>query len=90
MQSEGVVRNIIATKNFGFIFHGRDEYFFHRADFKGHWDDLLHDFGLGKRIKVQFLAQKTIKGLRAYEVSRLDWPNQSSPEIQPEVNADSL
>jgi hypothetical protein len=47
MRLEGEIKNVIRAKNFGFILHKGNEYFFHRDDFVGHWDDLLKDFEIG-------------------------------------------
>jgi len=60
-------------KNFGFIecAQGRD-YFFHREDFNGFWNDLLTDFRKGKAVLVEFTSEETAKGLRAKEVRRTD------------------
>lgn len=90
MQVEGVVKNLIRAKNFGFIMHNSDEFFFHRDDFNGHWHDLAHDFEAGQQIKVQFTPQHTVKGPRANEVSRLDHPNQASVESKSSIDPDSL
>ena len=74
----GTVKNITARKAFGFIM-GEDgkEYFFHKDDFNGFWDDLESDHNNKIKIKVQFEPSKGLKGPRAANVSRLDWPNQS-------------
>jgi len=57
---------------------GIDEYFFHRDDFQGHWDDLCTDFDGGGQIEVTFEPDSTTKGLRARNVSRIDYPNQAA------------
>lgn len=67
----GIVKNILANKNFGFI---RDsagvEYFFHREDFLGDWDDLTNRINNGKqRIVVRFEESNTPKGARASNVT---------------------
>lgn len=74
----GTVKNVLAGKNFGFIRDSEGvEYFFHREEFNGHWDDLIDDMGNGtKKIKVQFEPTSTPKGARAVNVSRMDFPNQ--------------
>jgi cold shock CspA family protein len=77
MRVEGEIKNVIRAKNFGFILHKGNEFFFHRDDFVGHWDDLLKDFEIGSEIRVEFSPQHTYKGPRANMVSRLDWPNQA-------------
>lgn len=62
---------------FGFIVtpDGK-EYFFHRDDFKGHWDDLVADDS-DKDVEVTFDIVESTKGLRADNVSRTDFPNQA-------------
>lgn len=77
---KGIIKNILSTKSFGFI---RDEqgieYFFHRDEFEGHWDDLVVDVVNNKSvIKVEFEAKDTPKGKRAINVERLDYPNTAS------------
>lgn len=75
----GTIRNIQIGKNFGFIkpTDGKlGEYFFHRDDFKGHWQDLVTDYTEGKDIKVEFDDTTGPRGLRAENVNRTDWPNQ--------------
>lgn len=74
---KGKVIRLISEKGFGFISHDSKDYFFHRDDFLGHWNDLVEDFH-AKRIdiEVQFLPTETTKGFRAQNVSRMDFPNQ--------------
>ncbi len=73
----GTVRNMKPT--FGFILTSDNkEYFFHKENFSGHWDDLLRDFAdksFGK-IKVTFEHEDSPKGPRAADVRRTDFPNQ--------------
>ena len=75
---KGIVKNVIANRNFGFIRANFNniEYFFHREDFNGHWDDLVADLNRKERIEVEFEETKSWKGPRASEVRRLDFPNQ--------------
>jgi cold shock CspA family protein len=77
----GVVKKLLELKNFGFINSEGKDYFFHREDFLGHWDDLVSDYRSGIEIKVQFLREDSAKGLRARNVSRLDFPNQGELEF---------
>lgn len=72
---KGKVISVKSQKQFGFIGIGKDEYFFHREDFNGHWDDLCGDVENRAHVEVQFEADRTPKGLRARNVSRTDWPN---------------
>lgn len=74
---KGTVVRILEEKSFGFIKNMNGDYFFHRQDFNGHWDDLIEDFNRKIEINVEFEGIKTDKGLRAKNVSRNDWPNQS-------------
>lgn len=74
---QGIVKNIIGNKGFGFI---RDqsgvEYFFHREEYNGHWDDLTADAELKRdSIRVEFDPTTTSKGPRATNVTRLDFPH---------------
>jgi len=75
----GIVRNITPKKGFGFI-RGEDnrEYFFHKDDFNGHWLDLEADMNAKMSIRVEFSPTAGKKGLRAEQVSRMDWPNQAA------------
>jgi cold shock CspA family protein len=74
---KGVVKNILVGKNFGFILSPQSgtEYFFHRQDFNGHWDDLISDHQGGHKIEVEFIPSDAVRGPRASDVRRLDWPN---------------
>lgn len=73
----GRIKSLRQAKLFGFIEVGKDEYFFHRDDFQGHWNDLCDDYDSNNQIKVNFEPDRTPKGLRARNVSRTDWPNQA-------------
>lgn len=73
----GTVKSVITKKAFGFI-AGEDgkEYFFHKDDFNGHWNDLEEDLANKNKIVVKFDPEPGAKGPRAGNVSRVDWPNQ--------------
>jgi len=74
----GTVRNIVSTRNFGFIKgNNGPEYFFHRDDFNGHWNDLIRDCADGSAIPVIFEDVPSPKGPRAKNVRRTDFPNQT-------------
>lgn len=74
---KGRVKSLPEGKNFGFIQgDGKKDVFFHRDDFKGHWNDLLHDFRKGQAIEVEYEPVKSPKGTRAENVVRVDHPNQ--------------
>lgn len=77
----GTVKNVIAKKAFGFVRAAGKEYFFHKDDFIGHWDDLVNDHehkhGDKDSIPVEFDVIPSAKGPRASKVRRTDHPNQS-------------
>jgi len=76
---KGTIVRINEVKAFGFI-HAKGEqsdYFFHKDDFIGHWQDLVKDFKSYNKIRVEFESRENPKGPRAANVSRLDFPNQS-------------
>lgn len=74
----------ISDKAYGFIRVGKDnDYFFHKNDFNGFWIDLYNDYKLlkiGEKIEVEFEEGYSPKGPCAFNVRRLDWPNQSNAE----------
>ncbi len=78
---KGTIRSIVINRNFGFIrANNKGDYFFHKDDFTGHWDDLVSDYNLGngEPIEVQFeISEKSSKGPRASNVRRIDFPNQA-------------
>jgi cold shock CspA family protein len=76
----GKIKSLQAQKGYGFIDvpGTKDEYFFHRDDFNGHWQDLVTDYTLGDRPPVEFEGKSTPKGKRASNVKRIDWPNLAS------------
>lgn len=69
----------IKERGFGFIKvpgEGKD-YFFHRSEFNGYWDDLVRDWTENPNIQVEFEPRKEPNGRkRAINVVRVDWPNQ--------------
>jgi cold shock CspA family protein len=66
----------MGKKQFGFIHSEGKNYFFHRDDFNGHWEDLEEDFEKLRSIKVEFVEVESDKGPRAADIKRLDYPNQ--------------
>ena len=58
----GTVSRVIVDKGFGFI-TGEDgqDYFFHRSDLGGFFDDLAADIGKGRKIKVTLIASLPLK-----------------------------
>ncbi len=72
---EGMVKNIVVKRGFGFITSGKQEYFFHKDDFYGHWDNLLEDVFAQQRVPVEFEVKESPKGPRASNVRRTDHPN---------------
>ena|SRR5215510_4066728 len=69
---EGQIRKVVHDKGFGFI-RGNDnqDYFFHRDEYTGRWDDLVIMYNQNSGIKVSFIPNKGPKGLRANQVTRL-------------------
>lgn len=77
---EGTIEKILPDKGFGFIKGpGGIEYFFHRSDFNGFWDDLKKDFILERLIPINVTFEETYsdRGPRAKDVRRTDFPNQA-------------
>lgn len=69
----GRVLRVIEEKGFGFILGNEGgEYFFHRTDFDGFFEDLISDLQKGVYVEVQFDPVKSAKGLRAGNVVRND------------------
>lgn len=70
---KGKVVKLVLERRFGFI-EGEDkkEYFFHKDDFNGHWNDLAEDMMKGRKIEVSFEETPSSKGKRAAEVTRVD------------------
>jgi cold shock CspA family protein len=69
----GTVKNVNGQKGYGFIReNGGKEYFFHRSDFNGFFDDLVHDWEEKRTIHVTFEIVPSPKGLRAANVTRED------------------
>ncbi len=67
----GVIKNIMMAKGFGFIKTDKGtEYFFHREDYLGHWQDLVDDVMKGT-VEVEFEGGQAPKGPRARNVLRV-------------------
>ena len=66
---KGHVNKVLGEKGFGFI-TGEDsrEYFFHRTDISGFFNDLVTDVDKGEIVKVTFDPDETSKGPRARNV----------------------
>lgn len=68
----GTVRKVLDDKKYGFIATDKTDYFFHKDNYDGHWDDLVRDYNNDVEIPVTFEPVRTDKGLRAEEVKRSD------------------
>jgi cold shock CspA family protein len=64
----GKLKTLNSEKSYGFIKGDTADYFFHRSDFDGHWQDLVEDWDANKEIMLEFEPKKTDKGLRAENV----------------------
>lgn len=68
----GKLIRIPHDKNFGFVRAGSTEYFFHREDYDGDWNELVFDFNHREEITLKFeIVANNTKGPRANEVSRV-------------------
>lgn len=77
MLMSGTVRTLNGMKKYGFITtKANGDFFFHKEDFLGYWDDLENDFNASKVINVEFKMGETEKGPRAREVRRTEFPNE--------------
>lgn len=78
---QGYIYKIVTT-TFGFIKSGESEYFFHRDEYKGHWNSLTAAFRSGEPCVVQFTPENGPKGLRASAVFRIDPLNRTESPKQ--------
>lgn len=69
---EGTIRKIKPENSYAFITTDKADYFMHKSDYDGHWQDLIDDVLKGIAVPVEFEPKKTEKGLRAAEVRRLE------------------
>ena len=71
---KGHVKKLLADKGFGFIqAENGTNYFFHRQDLLGDWEDIKHRFGNGSIIQVEFKPiDKSPKGPRAENVTVIE------------------
>jgi len=76
---KGIIKRIPDGKEFGFIraIGYEKEYFFHKSDFSGFFEDLVNDLRNGEEIEVTFNPNETPKGLRASDVRRTEHPNEA-------------
>lgn len=69
----GKLTSLVPDKGFGFIKgESGQDYFFHKSEFNGHFEDLVMDYSNNIKIQVTFEPLKTPKGPRATEVYRMD------------------
>ena len=66
-------------KGFCFILSNGKEYFLHRSEFRGFWDDLEIDFNsTDDPIEISFDEVESAKGPRAGNAKRNTWPNEGT------------
>lgn len=70
---EGRVRRIYKDLQYGFLNADGKDYFFHKDDFDGDWRALCMEFEVHTDILLSFEPIMTTKGLRAKEVSQVDY-----------------
>jgi len=70
-EMKGTIKSV-NQKGFGFVKSGEGEYFFHRSDFNGFWNDLMEDKSKHKIIEVEFDVVESNRGPRANNVKRTD------------------
>lgn len=75
----GTLRELLHSRQFGFIKSDGKDYFFHRDDFHGHWNDLYADWQNGKEFQLEFDVdtERNRKGPRAKNVRRIGHPNEA-------------
>lgn len=74
----GKLIKLLDDKGFGFIAAEGKEYFLHRSEFSGHWNDLADDFHARRDIYLEFDEDlSNSKGPRAAKAVRTDHPNQA-------------
>lgn len=72
MSQVGKIRSLIYGRQYGFISSGGHEYFFHKDDYDGDWDQLIEDHNKeGSHVQVEFEPTTTTKGFRASDVTRV-------------------
>jgi cold shock CspA family protein len=75
---KGFLKTLKLNGNFGFIkAENGGEYFFHKADFEGFWEDLVADYNQPNygQIPMTFEVVSSPKGPRGSNVRRTDYPN---------------
>lgn len=69
----GRIRSVIYGRQYGFIVLNGKDYFFHKDDYDGNWDQLIDDHNKdGSHIEVEFTEAESSRGLRASEVRRVE------------------
>jgi cold shock CspA family protein len=65
---QGTLKTVFRNNGFGFIESGRLEYFFHKSNFDGHWEDLCDDYEKNVQVELSFVEVQGERGPRAEEV----------------------
>ena len=65
---QGQLKKVFRDKSYGFVRSNNKDYFFHRDDFDGHWNDICDDFEKGILPEFTFEVEQAEKGPRAVGV----------------------
>ena len=69
---KGRIRSLIYGRQYGFIVVGGKDYFFHKDDYDGDWDQLIEDHNKdNSNVEVEFTEAESRRGLRAQLVRRI-------------------
>jgi cold shock CspA family protein len=68
----GYVCRLVREKGFCFVKYDGRDYFLHKQEFDGFWDDLVTDYEGKRKIEIEFEQSEGPKGLRATNARRID------------------
>ena len=61
----GQIVRVLPDKRFGFVKIGRQDYFFHKDDYQGNWDELVNG---DRKLQVNCVIVESPKGPRCADV----------------------